>query len=545
MDTADSDGSLKTSGSFNFFNFFDENEAEYLDLIQHQIQPFFPDFASALAKQSPLEREYGRCAVVDLSHESGERRTLFSSSDELRDYLSTSQPISGTDADGGPQRRLFILEDLSSNYISVLGSRLKIPPSFFAGHYNDPAVASGFNHRDPFERYTTSRFQLRYADCHRAEVDVSPNEASSIYAFNTNVFRYLHAYNPNGPLYDEMRSSHILSFWSSPPRTDGAWDAVLLVDPPLGSQARLLPSKKLVPVRRDLKDENSMPRHYLYPEINPSRQLPEDTSAWAATYQRPQFISMFDDTLNDFTSSRNRPVQELQDPRTAVEWPRKIVLAIVLKFLRRRYLNLLRLQNTQVKPDQIHRTNYLANFSAGALSRWHDQYFDFIVGSRAAMHEVSREVEENMISVGIAHIADDASRLAPQRQWEIDGWLSVMGLVRDLDKLLASLSTGYMQYITIQEARVSGANAQSLSKITVSTMLFIPLSTIAAIFSMSDDYLPGKPRAWVFWVVSLPFLLSLAYLYWRQQLLEVLAKKRLNLSHLLGKAKKSKDLSYV
>jgi hypothetical protein len=558
METTDEDRLLKSSSSFNSNILLEKNEAEYLGLIQHQIQYLFPDFASALSRQSPLEREQGRCAVVDLSHRSGARRTVLSSSDELRDYLSTGRLFPEADVDGAPRRRLFILEDLSSNYISALGSRLRIPPSFFAGHYNDPASPSMFNHRNPFHRHTTSQFRLRYSDSHRAEIDVPPHEVSSIYLFNTNVFRYLHVYNPNGPLYDEMRSSHVLSFWSSPLGTDGAWDAVLLVDPPLGKKAMHLTSKQLVTVRRELRDETSIPKHYLFPEINASQQLPEDTSAWAASLQRPQFVSMFDDTLNDFATPGKWSARELDDPKAAVEWPRKIVISMMLSFTRRRYLNLLRLQNTKLKPQpnqmkpQPHQTlriNSLANFSEGALSKWHDQYFNFIVGSSAAMKEVSREMEENMASAGISvkHGITQGSegRAAPPPLWETDGWLSIMDLSHAVEDLLASLATGYMQYITIQEARVSGANAQSLSKITVLTMLFIPLSTIAGIFSMSDDYLPGKSRAWVFWVVSIPFLLSLAYLYWRQKLLEVLIKKRLDLSHLLGKGKKSKDVSYV
>jgi hypothetical protein len=524
----------KTSSSFHLT---DNNELAYMGLIQHQIQPFFPNFATALSNQTPVQREIGRCAVVEWNQGFAQQPTSFRNSVDLRHYMLATPPSPAIGSKPQPRRRLFILEDLPCNYVLALGSRLKIPPSFFAGHYDDPA-SSTFNHRNPFERHTKSHFRIRYGNSHRAEVDVPPHKASSIYAFNANVCRYLHAYDPKGLLYDEMRSHHILSYWNSLVGTDGSWDAVLLVDPPLTGHARCLPSMQLVPVRRGLRDESTMPKHYLYPELHDLQELPEDVSQWASAFEFPQYISIFDDALNEF-ASRNQEVCELNDPSLAVNFPRKLVIAMMLAFLRRRYLNLLRIQKTQVKPNQTLRTNYLSKFSEGALSSWHDEFFDFIVGSCAAMRELIREMEENMISLGIPFkngtVPRSSGVVGVPPQWEIDGWRSVLDLAHVVNELTSALGTGYMQYITIQEARVSNGNAQSLSKITVLTMLFIPLSTVAGILSMSDDFLPGSQRAWVFWVVSIPVLMTLAYLYWRQQLVEVLMRKRLTLVRLLGK----------
>ncbi|RDW57691.1 hypothetical protein BP5796_12492 [Coleophoma crateriformis] len=526
------------------FHLIDNNEIEYMGLIRHQIQPFFPNFATALSRQSPVDREMGRCAVVEFNEGFAPRSTSFRTSVELRQYLLATPQSPVGDSQNQPQRRLFILEDLPCNYILALGSRLRIPPSFFAGHYDDPA-SSTFNHRNPFELHTTSQFRLRYGSSHRAEVDVPPHKAASVYAFNSNVHRYLHAYDRNGLLYDELRSHHILSFWNSLVDKDGSWNAVLLVDPPLTGHVRCLPSRQLVPVRRELRDESSMPKHYLYPELNALHELPEEASKWSSAYENPQYTSMFDDTLSGF-ASRNWDVGDLDDPMAVVKLPRKLVIGMMLAFLRRRYLNLLRIQKTHVKPNQTLRMNYLSNFSEGALSSWHDEFFDFIVGSCAAMKELIREMEENTVSLGLPRTNGTAGKLGVARvppQWEIDGWRSVLDLAHVVDELTNALATGYMQYITIQEARVSNGNAQSLSKITVLTMLFIPLSTVASIFSMGGDFLPGSPRAWVFWVVSIPVLMTLAYLYWRQQLVEVLLTKRESLLRLLEQRRKERDIS--
>jgi hypothetical protein len=152
------------------------------------------------------------------------------------------------------------------------------------------------------------------------------------------------------------------------------------------------------------------------------------------------------------------------------------------------------------------------------------------------MKELIWEMEENMVSLGLPlknGTAWNSGAAGGPPQWEIDGWRSVLDLAYVVDGLTNTLATGYLQYITIQEARISNGNAQSLSKITVLTMLFIPLSTVASIFSMSGDFLPGNPRAWVFWVVSIPVLMMLAYLYWRQELVEAFMRRRQSLLLLL------------
>ncbi len=521
-------------------------ELEYMNLIQNQIRPFFPNFAASLSRQTPVQREMGRCAVVDFSQGFSQRTSSFRNSVELRQYILETSLSPAIGHQNQPKRRLFILEDLPLNHVLILGSGLRIPPSFFAGHYDDPA-SSTFNHRNPFERHTNSQFRLRYEDSHRAEVDVPHHKRSSIYAFNTNVCRYLHAYDPKGLLYDELRSHHILSFWSSPSRIDGSLDAVLLVDPPLTRHAKCLPSMQLAPLRRELRDENSMPKHYLYPEMNILQELPEDASESASAYGCPLYVSVFDDVLNDF-ASRSQDVSKIENPLAIVNFPRKLVIGTMLAFLRRRYLNLLRIQKTHVKPNQILRNKYLSNFSEGTLSSWQDEFFDFIVGSCAAMKELIREMEDNMVSLGLpmdngTALDSVVTRVLPQS--ETDGWKSVLDLAHIVDGLTNALAMGYLQYITIQEARISNGNAQSLSKITVLTMLFIPLSTVASIFSMGGDFLPGNSRAWVFWVVSIPVLMMLAYLYWRQELAQALMEKKQSLVLLLEPKKKESGICCV
>ncbi|KAF2788084.1 hypothetical protein K505DRAFT_256295 [Melanomma pulvis-pyrius CBS 109.77] len=521
---------FRCDSSSSSFYFLNDDELEYEKLIQEQIQPYFPKFAAAISQQSPAEREWGRCAAVDFASEASPHVTTFENSADVQSYFTEALSTQASESPNSqPRRRLFILEDLPCNHILALGSRLRIPPSFFAGHWDDPA-SSTFNHRNPFQRSTKSKpqFRLRYATSNRFEVLGSAHTTGNVYGFNTNVCRYLHVYNPSGLLYDEPRSHHTMSFWSSPVREDGSWDAVLLVDPPLGTHVRCLPSRQLVPIRRQLANENSMPSHFLNPEFEAPEELPQDSSQWADSYVLPEYKCIFDDTLHLLVSRNGPKATAIQTPMDAVEMPRKLVISTLTAFLRRRYLNLL---NIQKITSSTLRHNYMCSFSEGSLSSWHEEFFDFVVGACAAMKVFSEEIEDNVVALGL-HAPDAvAAELAPR--WEVDGWTSIRDLTRIVEGMTQSFSTGYLQYISIQEARVSNSNAQSLSRITVLTMLFIPLSTVASIFSVGDDFLPGQPRAWVFWIVAIPVLMALVSLYWYRHLVSMLKKRKQGSSLLL------------
>lgn len=93
---------------------------------------------------------------------------------------------------------------------------------------------------------------------------------------------------------------------------------MLLVDPPLTRHAKCLPSMQLARVQRELRDESSIPKHYLYPEMISLRELPEEVSEWASAYECPQYISIFDDALNEF-ASRNQDVGEIDGWRSVLE----------------------------------------------------------------------------------------------------------------------------------------------------------------------------------------------------------------------------------
>ncbi|KAJ4400111.1 hypothetical protein N0V91_008902 [Didymella pomorum] len=316
----------------------------------------------------------------------------------------------------------------------------------------------------------------------------------TLHAFNTNVCRFFHEFRPKGLTYDEVWSYHVLSFWSSEPREDGSWDAVLLVDPP--------PEK--------------FP--FLYPELDTAKELPKDATQWNARSDRPSHRSIFEDVVQHYELSQ-KAYLSTDSPWKVVDYPRKLVLATLIAYIRGRYLLLMSCQKTQ-RIQKALRHNFLVNFSDSSFSSWSNEFFDFMFGSCAAMNEWSRETEENMTALGV----ESSKYEVPQ--WEVDGWRSFRDMSHAVGAMTQAFANNYISYATISEAHTSNGSAQSLSKITLLTMLFIPLSTVASIFSMSEDFLPGKTRAWAFWAVSIPLLVALAISYWRRGLMKAWCARR-------------------
>ena len=285
---------------------------------------------------------------------------------------------------------------------------------------------------------------------------------------------------------------------------------MLLVDPPIGDYVKVLPTGSLVKINNRLNDQASSQMNSLYPDFSTVQILPQNASDWGHGLLHPRYNSIFDDIL----SISQLAQQRIEDPRASTEIARKLVISIFLAFLRRRYLNMLKLQiRLPGDSSRINRCDYLRDFAGSVLCSWHHGLFGFIVNVRFRMNCLVKEVEENMTALGLDHSGVVTGVTVPR--WEQDGWRAIHESCATVITMADMFSQFYLQFISIQEAQLSDKNAMSLARITNLTMLFVPLSTIAAIFSMGDEFLPGKGKGWIFWVISLP-VLFLMFVYTRK-----------------------------
>ena len=116
------------------------------------------------------------------------------------------------------------------------------------------------------------------------------------------------------------------------------------------------------------------------------------------------------------------------------------------------------------------------------------------------------EVEMNLRSVGITvdgQSDDDGKEL-----------LSVLSRLQACKEKVDSLSPIVTGMLNVRQAENSMKEIRLVSKITLITLVFIPLSFTESIFSMGGDFLPGGSLFWVYFAVALSITLIILALTW-------------------------------
>lgn len=86
--------------------------------------------------------------------------------------------------------------------------------------------------------------------------------------------------------------------------------------------------------------------------------------------------------------------------------------------------------------------------------------------------------------------------------------------VSQFGRLLELQATMVMSVVQLLDARKSITEAVSVRHLTLIALIFIPLAFVSSLFSMTEDYAPGKRNFKVYWETALPVLavvLTLSY----------------------------------
>jgi hypothetical protein len=202
----------------------------YLELINRLSQKGHPDLkflSSELQRQKGgLHAERSRAAVLEYTTAGAPPKSVqFPTSKDLEVYLSATSRSSCN--------RLYILEDISANYVEAFGSRFSIEPSFWALHLRttdrESSKTAGNVSALPSIRHLSASFSLIYPehmiiDDPDAENTDEPRirTATSLFA-DCNLYRRTVLHRP-GEFYDGVAViSRRASFWSKL-NSSGSWD---------------------------------------------------------------------------------------------------------------------------------------------------------------------------------------------------------------------------------------------------------------------------------------------------------------------------------
>jgi hypothetical protein len=191
-----------------------EEENEYWKLLESTQRRWYPGFVNHISGQIGPKQEEGEAAVITFEDETIPSVQPFETSKALRSYLTKHPRTRPTDSP--ILRRAFVLEGLPRNFVQVLGSRLRVPPSFFASHWAGLGNFSGrLLNRTPRHYDNRNRFTLTLPKLHQAKIQGKESDNDDpIYYMESSIDRELSRITLFGDFDGPLLSFERVSFWS-------------------------------------------------------------------------------------------------------------------------------------------------------------------------------------------------------------------------------------------------------------------------------------------------------------------------------------------
>jgi hypothetical protein len=166
-------------------------------------------FMSTLLNESrPENARRGRAAALEF-FEDHFHQHLFNSSNQLSIYMKNSfnsKPKNGEETTALPRRTVLILEDISTDFVEVLGLQLQIEPMFFAQQLWQSTWDNN--------RMGRNWFSLQYPQLLSLNDDTLFEANGKLYC-DSNVFRKVSLPGAGLGLFDRVAVIHRrLSYWS-------------------------------------------------------------------------------------------------------------------------------------------------------------------------------------------------------------------------------------------------------------------------------------------------------------------------------------------
>lgn len=216
----------------------------------------------------------------------------------------------------------------------------------------------------------------------------------------------------------------------------------------------------------------------------------------------PPRTSLFDD-LQYYLDHHLAKVELTANPRSVTVFVEKIVASeymLVIQYYHKLLSHLYWL---------LSRRDGITDFQ----HQWVTQSWSDLMALQRRLQDHQANVKETVL-----RLCSDASSQSSVPSLSYAGWKNVPKDFAYIEGKFAALVSKADNLVSAFNALSSGTAAQqSLNEatmvrfLTLVGMTFLPLSLIAGVFSMSDEYAPGGPRFWIYFAVGIP-LTTLVYL---------------------------------
>ncbi|OAG02265.1 uncharacterized protein CC84DRAFT_1262235 [Paraphaeosphaeria sporulosa] len=106
----------------------------------------------------------------------------------------------------------------------------------------------------------------------------------------------------------------------------------------------------------------------------------------------------------------------------------------------------------------------------------------------------------------IRFIENHVDRKQPNRDWDVlvDDFEFICTGVAEHGERLEAMVSVVTSTAALIEGRRSLTETENVTRLTILAVVFLPLSYIASLFSMSDEIRPGGPHFWIYFAVAVP-----------------------------------------
>ncbi|CAN9378801.1 unnamed protein product [Alternaria alternata] len=378
------------------------------------------------------------------------------------------------------QGRILLVEDLTVEVITILGTELDVDPLFLATHLHT-VHRTGMRHQTPDDANLPSRLhQSDYVNIsyHQPVTcnDTFPSGAK--FMTDTAVNRKMVFLRSTSIGLAQHRASIIKI------RQDGGfWLALMLVDPPLG---------------------NTFYRGGDH--VNAGQQVKLDLQPYLGTYEDFMKMPPFSQSwklprcnerggmMNDVVRYWERAIPQCFDPKdpsiqSLAYYPLRIVAAEWVKYI-------------AVMLHCIKLYEYGGNHLN--LERFDMDLRELQGWRRRSM------VSHQKIRAVIHHLKMHASA-QPEQCADVNLVLEDFEVINknieDAGRRLENMLPVVTSLVQIIDARQSLAETANISRLTVLALIFVPLSYISSLFSMNTTNMPGSSHFWVYFAVAIPVTL--------------------------------------
>ncbi|RDW65615.1 hypothetical protein BP5796_10307 [Coleophoma crateriformis] len=472
----------------------------YLDLVRRLRNNGHSELgyldAELRRQNGTVHAERSRAAVVEFTSPGvATQPQLFQNSKNLTSYLAGAQQASSS--------HLYIVEDISANYVEAFGSQFAMDPTFWAAHLRttnwESNQAPGNVSCLPSIKRQGESYSLLYSDQLFLQGPMFSTELP-LFA-DCNVYRKINLFQ-EGMFYDGIGSvTRRASYWTRA-KPDGCWDALILVDP--GIKNTVYAHNMSKATMKPIAISQQTPYQGGYIDFLPMRHKS------SPSYTAPPRTSIFDDLI--FYHGLNYASLDSLEapfiPDAADSFLRSIVAGM--------WMNTIAYVSTSISvleyaiQQSKGKSTVKAKLHSYSGLNWLDEYLLHIHYWNLRCSLLHDWANQNLAELSIPQFRPAAAKSQALKKdsssLELQDWVFIKTRLEHWETRSRDLVSSALGLLSLVESHKSLEEAESARTLAILGTVYLPLSLAAGVLSMGGDFIPGKAYFWVFFAVALPLM---------------------------------------